>query len=133
MARRKSLVRDVMTKDVVSTASTTALQEAARQMAERVIGAILVLDGERLTGIVTERDVLRAVAAGLEPGAVVSDWMTRTPETIESDDTTAHAAVLMDHGGFRHLPVVDGGRVVGVLSIRDILRTRADDEAPRGV
>ena len=66
---------------------------------------------------------LRAVAAGPEPGAKVGDWMTRTPETIEPDDTTAHAAVLMDHGGFRHLPVVEGPRVVGMLSIRDILRS----------
>jgi CBS domain-containing protein len=133
MAQRKTLVRDVMTADVLATEPGTALQEAARLMANRRVGAIIVLEGGSLAGIMTERDVLRAVATGIEPDAVVSKWMTRTPETIESDDTTAHAAVLMDHGGFRHLPVVDGGRVVGILSIRDILRTRVDDEAPRGV
>jgi CBS domain-containing protein len=60
--------------------------------------------------------------------------MTHHPETVEASDTTAHAAVLMIHGGFRHLPVVEaGGGVVGILSIRDLVRLTLDDEAPRGV
>ena len=109
------------------------LEDAVRSMNDRRVGAVLVLEGDRLVGVFTERDVLRAVAAGLTPEAVVGDWMTRGPETIEPDDTAEHAAVLMIHGGFRHLPVVDAGKVVGILSIRDLMRSVLDDAAPRGV
>ena len=59
-------------------------------------------------------------------------WMTRSPETIEPSDTTAHAASIMIHGGFRHLPVVDAGKPVGIVSIRDLMRVVLDDETPRG-
>ena len=58
--------------------------------------------------------------------------MTHHPETIESTDTTDHAGVLMIHGGFRHLPVVDGGELVGILSLRDLMRVVLQDSAPRG-
>ena len=64
---------------------------------------------------------------------IVADWMTRHPETIEPDQPAEHAAVLMIHGGFRHLPVVSEGKVVGILSIRDLMRGVLDDAAPRGV
>ncbi len=94
---------------------------------------MLVLAGDRLVGVFTERDVLRAVARGHADEPTVGDWMTPDPETIEPDDTTEHAAVLMIHGGFRHLPVVDAGKVVGILSIRDLMRSVLDDAAPRGV
>ena len=79
-------------------------------MVDRDVGAVLVMEGEALSGILTERDVLRAVAAGIEDETVVADWMTRDPETMGPDDTTQHAAVLMIHGGFRHLPLVEGER-----------------------
>jgi CBS domain-containing protein len=65
--------------------------------------------------------------------ARVRDWMTRNPETIEASDDTGHAAALMIHGGFRHLPVLDGGAVAGIVSIRDLMRVALDDAAPRGV
>ena len=81
----------------------------------------------------TERDVLRAVGEGLTAETTVADWMTRGPETIEPDESAEHAAVLMIHGGFRHLPVVDEGKVVGMLSIRDLMRAVLHDAAPRGV
>jgi CBS domain-containing protein len=126
-------VGDRMTRDLLTIEPGAALTEAARRMASRAVGAVVVLEGDRLTGIVTERDVLKAVAAGLSPEATVSDWMTRHPETVESDDETDHAASLMIHGGFRHLPVVDEGRVVGILSIRDLMRVALEDRAPRGV
>jgi CBS domain-containing protein len=102
-------------------------------MVERNLGAVLVFDGGRLAGIMTERDLMRAVAQGLPGDALVSQYMTRGPETIASDDTTQHAAVLMIHGGFRHLPVVEHGDVVGILSIRDLMRVVLEDSAPRGV
>jgi CBS domain-containing protein len=76
---------------------------------------------------------MRAVARGLYGDAVVAEYMTTDPETIEPDDTTQHAAVLMIHGGFRHLPVVEGDDVVGILSIRDLMRIALEDSAPRGV
>lgn len=121
-----------MSRDLVTVSREERLVAAAARMAERRVGAALVLDGERLAGILTERDVLNAVAAGGVESAAVSDWMTHGPETIEPDDTTEHAAVLMIHGGFRHLPVVDAGRPVGILSIRDLVRVTLDDSAPRG-
>ncbi|MBD0290677.1 MAG: CBS domain-containing protein [Thermoleophilia bacterium] len=122
-----------MTRDLLTIEREAALTEAARRMAERGVGAVVVLDGDRLAGILTERDLLKAVAGGLRPDARVADWMTRHPETIESSDDTDHAAALMIHGGFRHLPVVDGGRTVGILSIRDLMRVALEDRAPRGV
>ena len=109
------------------------LGEAAAKMAERGVGAVVVLEGESIAAILTERDVMRAVAAGKDGSAAVSEWMTRHPDTIEPTDTTDHAASLMIHGGFRHLPVVDEGKVVGIVSIRDLMRVALDDRSPRGV
>jgi CBS domain-containing protein len=122
-----------MTRDLLTIEPGAALTEAARRMASRGVGAVVVLEGDRLAGILTERDLLKAVAAGFTAEAKVSAWMTRHPETVESDDATDHAASLMIHGGFRHLPVVDEGRVVGILSIRDLMRVALEDRAPRGV
>ena len=125
-------VADVMTRDLVTVDEKQTLTEAARRMTERRVGAALVFEGSVLSGILTERDILRSVAEG-RVDAPVAEWMTRHPETIEPTDTTSHANVLMIHGGFRHLPVVEGERVVGIVSIRDLMRVVLDDEAPRGV
>lgn len=122
-----------MSRDLLAVEPSLPLAEAARRMHERGVGAVLVLEGEQLVGILTERDMLRAVATGHQPDEPVADWMTRHPETIEPSDTTEQAAVIMIHGGFRHLPVVEGGRAVGMLSIRDLMRLVLDDTAPRGV
>jgi CBS domain-containing protein len=122
-----------MSRQLLTVAPTLPLTEVAKQMVGRDVGAVLVLDGERLAGILTERDVLRAVASGLREDTVVADWMTRDPETIEPDESTEHAAVLMIHGGFRHLPIVEERRVVGILSIRDLMRVVLEDSVPRGV
>jgi CBS domain-containing protein len=102
-------------------------------MFERAVGAVVVLEGEAIAAILTERDVMRAVAAGKDGSAPVTDWMTRHPDTIEPTDTTDYAASLMIHGGFRHLPVVEEGNVVGIVSIRDLMRVALDDRSPRGV
>lgn len=126
-------VADVMTRDLVSVDVSLSLTAAAQQMHGRRVGAALVFDGERIAGIVTERDILRAVAEGRLEGTSVGDWMTRHPETIEPDDSTSMAATLMIHGGFRHLPVVEGDQIVGIVSIRDLMKVVLDDEAPRGV
>lgn len=126
-------VESIMSRDLVAVEAGLELAEAARRMEERKVGAALVLDGGRLEGIVTERDVMRAVAGGSVERSTVRDCMTPDPETVEPSDTVGQAAVLMIHGGFRHLPVVDGDDVVGIVSIRDLIRVILDDQAPRGV
>ncbi len=127
------VARDHMSRDLLSVSPGDSLTEVAQRMVERDVGAVLVMVGSELAGILTERDVLRAVAAGIEEKTVVSDWMTRDPDTMAPDDTTQQAAVLMIHGGFRHLPLMEGDDVVGMLSIRDLMRVVLDNAAPRGV
>jgi CBS domain-containing protein len=122
-----------MSRDLLTVAPDERLPQVAQRMVERDVGAVIVMEAETLVGILTERDVLRAVAAGITGDTLVSEWMTRDPETMEPSDTTAHAAVLMIHGGFRHLPLVEGEKVVGMLSIRDLMRVVLDNAAPRGV
>ena len=126
------VVREHMSRNLLSVDPGETITEVAQRMVERNLGAVLVLDGRRLVGIMTERDLLRAVARGLHGDAVVAEYMTEHPETIAPDDTTQHAAVLMIHGGFRHLPVVERDDVVGILSIRDLTRVALEDSAPRG-
>jgi CBS domain-containing protein len=125
-------IAEIMSRDLVTVEPGISLEEAARRMDERHVGAALVLEGDALRGIITERDVLRAVAAGQIEGISVGDCMTRHPETIDASETTGLAASLMIHGGFRHLPVLDGERVVGIVSIRDLMRVTLDDQTPRG-
>ncbi len=127
------LVADHMTRSLLTVPAEATLGEAAAQMAARGVGAVVVLEGEAIAAILTERDVMKAVAAGNDGSAPVSAWMTRHPETIEPTDSTDHAASLMIHGGFRHLPVVEEGKVVGIVSIRDLMRVALDDRSPRGV
>jgi CBS domain-containing protein len=121
-----------MTRDLLVVDTGAALSDVIARMAERNVGAVLVLDDGRLAGILTERDVLRAVAGGVDLSDPVASRMTHSPETIESSDSVEHAAVLMIHGGFRHLPVVEAGEPVGILSIRDLVRVALVDTAPRG-
>jgi len=126
------LVDRHMSRDLLTVEPGLPVVSVAQRMAERNVGAVLVLEGGRLAGIMTERDLMRAVARGLRDDAIVGDCMTADPETIAPDDTIEHAAVLMIHGGYRHLPVVDGGDVVGVLSMRDLVQVVVEDNAPRG-
>lgn len=121
-----------MTRDLLTVDPGLTIVEVARQMVERNVGAVLVLDGGRLAGIMTERDLMRAVARGVRDEALVAECMTRDPETIEPGDTIQHAGVLMIHGGYRHLPVVEDEEIVGMLSIRDLMSAVLDDAAPRG-
>jgi len=121
-----------MSRDLLSVEPGLPLAEVAKRMVAKDVGAVLVTEGKRLVGILTERDVLRAVARGIDESATVADWMTRDPETLEPDESTQQAAVLMIHGGFRHLPVTENGEVVGMLSIRDLMRIVLEDAVPRG-
>jgi CBS domain-containing protein len=128
-----SAIANHMSRELLTAQPDEPIAEAAQHMVARGVGAVLVMDGERLEGILTERDILKAVAVGATENARVRDWMTRSPETIEASDATEHAAALMIHGGFRHLPVLEGGSVAGIVSIRDLMRVALDDAAPRGV
>jgi CBS domain-containing protein len=121
-----------MSRDLLSVEPGLALSEVAKRMVDKDVGAVLVTEGTRLVGILTERDVLRAVARGIDETTTVADWMTPDPETLDPNESTEHAAVLMIHGGFRHLPVTDGDEVVGMLSIRDLMRVVLEDAVPRG-
>jgi CBS domain-containing protein len=126
------LARGHMSRDLLSVEPSLSLTEVAKRMVAKDVGAVLVTEGKQLVGILTERDVLRAVARGIDESTTVADWMTRDPETLEPDESTEHAAVLMIHGGFRHLPITENDEVVGMLSIRDLMRVVLEDAVPRG-
>lgn len=107
----------------------TTLAEAARGMRERDAGSVLVVEGERLVGILTARDVLRAVAHGVGPGdAVVGRWMTASPITVTASTTLDLAETLMTEYGIHHLPVVEDDRPVGIVGLRDVTRSRRSPE-----
>ena len=123
-------VEKTMSTRLLTIEPSQALQEAAHQMADRRVGAIRVTEGGRLVGILTERDVLRAVGKGTIEGSV-ADWMTRDPMTVGPDATNGEAAMLMIHGGFRHVPICDHDQLVGIVSIRDLMTL--PNETPKGV
>lgn len=126
------VLADVMTKDVLAVEGDARLTRAAARMVARTVGAVVILEHDRLVGILTERDIMKAVASERANESRVDEWMTRHPEVVSPDDSTDHAAALMIHGGFRHLPVVEGNRVVGIVSIRDLMRVAIADTSPRG-
>ncbi|HJQ49240.1 MAG TPA: CBS domain-containing protein [Gaiellaceae bacterium] len=123
---------EVMSTGLLTVDATATLTEAAAQMDSRGVGAALVMNGDRLSGILTERDVLRAVATGGVEGTKVGAWMTHDPDTVGPDERPGHAAAIMIHGGYRHLPVMEGDTPIGIISIRDLMRLVIDDEAPKG-
>jgi len=122
-----------MSRQLLTTEPSSTLGDAAKRMVERNVGSIVVVDGERVVGILTERDILRAFAAEAGGSAPLREWMTHSPETCEPDQTMEHAMTLMLLGAFRHLPVVEGERLVGILSLRDVVGATSSDYAPRGV
>lgn len=122
-------VAEVMSRDLACVGRDDPLASAARKMVSMRVGSVLVTgDGSTdgvLLGILTERDVLRAVAEGVNPEtSPVRQWMTEDPETSEPSTDTEDAAKVMLAGGFRHLPVVEGGRPIGMVSLRDVLSAR---------
>lgn len=117
-------VRNIMEPRKLLTAppQTTVLQAAA-MMAKKHVGAVLVVEDERLIGIFTERDaVFRVIARKLDPAATpLAEVMTREPKTIGPDKSFGHAMLLMHENHCRHLPVVENGRPVGIVSARNAL------------
>jgi CBS domain-containing protein len=120
---------ELMTREVLTVAPEDTLGEAAQKMVDRDVGSAVVSDYGRLIGILTERDVLRAVADRVHSSeARVRDWMTENPVTASADMTAADAARTMLDNGFRHLPIVEDERAVGIVSIRDVARWNIDSE-----
>ena len=120
---QRRIVPDLVSDQTVASLSPSAtVREAARIMTERHIGAVLIATDGRLQGIFTERDILtRIVARGLDPDeTVLGSVMTPNPDTVGPDDMALHALQRMAERGYRHLPVVSDGRLVGIVSIRDL-------------
>ena len=131
--RRALTVSDLMTTRVVVTSPDDPVADAAAAMVRRKVGSALIMQGRFLAGIMTERDVLRAAASGSDlTTSPVSAWMTKDPESASPDTTVEQAAQLMLLHGFRHLPVVEGRVVLGVVSLRDLAAARISRPISRG-
>ena len=118
-------LKEIMTSDVFTIAHDATVADVAGIMLKRRLGSAVVMDGSWVSGIFTERDVVRAAASGKDlTSSRVSDWMTSDPVTVEGGLEAEEAAELMMSNGFRHLPVVEGQTLVGIVSLRDVIRTR---------
>jgi CBS domain-containing protein len=117
-------IREVMEKKKLLTAPPeTTVRKTAKLMAKRKVGAVMVIEKGRLVGIFTERDaVFRVVARGLDSQTTtLADVMTAAPKTIAPDKSFGYALLVMHENGFRHLPVIENGKLIGVVSARNAL------------
>lgn len=117
-------IRNIMEKKKFLTAPPeTTVSAAAKLMAHKNVGAVLVVENERLVGIFSERDVVfRVIAQGLEAKTTtLTEVMTAAPKTLEPGKTYGHALLLMQENGFRHVPVVENGRPIGIVSSRNAM------------
>jgi CBS domain-containing protein len=117
-----AVLGELMSRNLLAVAPEDTLGEAAERMTDEGVGSAVVLDGGRLIGILTERDVLRAVAGRVHSSdARVREWMTEDPIVAGEETTAAESLETMMMHGFRHLPIVEDGRVVGIVSMRDVM------------
>jgi CBS domain-containing protein len=116
-------------KELVTAPGSMTVSEAARLMKEKHQGSVLIVEGEKLAGIFTERDTLfRVIAEGRDPKTTrLAEVMTRNPKTIHPDKPFPDALQIMREGGFRHVPVVEGDKPVGMISARDALGPELED------
>jgi CBS domain-containing protein len=121
-------VRNVMRR-VLKAAPKTLVSKAAKLMAAKNVGAVLVVEDHHLVGILTERDIaFRVVAKGLDAQATpLFEVMTRTPHTVDPDKPFGYALLVMQENGFRHLPVVQDGKPIGIVSSRSALDPELED------
>jgi len=124
MATLRELVKD---RRVYSVDAGRTVLEAARYMMEHNIGALPVLRDGELAGILSERDIMnRVVAVGRTPGTTaISEVMTANPRAVSADETIEECLFIMREFGFRHLPIVEGKELKGLVSLRDILMRQA--------
>ena len=123
-----SSVGEIMTSDVLTVDPSDTIGETAQKMVERGVSSAVVSDYGTLIGIVTERDLTRAVAGRVHTSeARVREWMTSDPITLGTDASADEAARIMLDNGFRHVPIVDEGRAVGIVSIRDVARWSTEE------
>ena len=127
-------VAELMSRELVQVDPGATVAEVASIMSQRSVGSVLVMDGGRLAGIFTERDIVRAISHDIHaPHEQVGDWMSRQPSTISPEASGGEAARRMSEGNFRHLPVVDAaGGLVGMLSMRDLVRAGVLADSKRG-
>jgi citrate synthase len=131
----------LMSSPVRTVERSVTVEQAARVMTADRIGAVVILDGDRVAGILTERDVLAATGEDGGASKPVAEWMTADPVVVASSTEPSAALTAMHEGRFRHLPVVDDGELVGIVSLRDLLAIgrlepvdhRGQLEAPRGL
>lgn len=125
-------VKDVMSSELVTISSASSLAEAASVMSQRRVGSVLIVDGPRLVGILTERDIVRAISHDIgAPRDEIEHWMSSAPKTIGPDAALDDARTLMDSAHIRHLPVIDTeGALVGMLSMRDLIKVGAATTRP---
>jgi len=117
-------IRSVMKrKKVLMAPPETTVSKAAKLMAGRNVGAVMVVENERLVGIFTERDaVFRVVARGKDAQTTqLADVMTTRPLTVDPDKSFGHALLMMHENGFRHVPVIEDGKPIGIVSARNAL------------
>jgi CBS domain-containing protein len=120
-------VGEVMSSNLVTVPASATVAEGATVMGGRSVGSVLVQEGEELVGIFTERDIVRALSQDFDaPRHPLADWMTRNPLTIGPGASVEEALGVMLKGGFRHLPVVESGKTVGVISMRDISKATSE-------
>jgi CBS domain-containing protein len=126
-------VSDLQHHELFTAQADESLDVAADRMNWHQVGALPVLEGQQLVGIITERDVTAAMAEDADAAATpVSDYMTPAPEVLQPDSELADATHLMLELGIRHLPIVRGGHLVGVVSIRDLLDAESHHPAGNG-
>ncbi|MDX1657655.1 MAG: citrate synthase [Nitriliruptorales bacterium] len=142
MAEQRHDLGSIMSAPVETVSPSATLADAADSMTDHQFGALVIGENGRVDGIVTERDLLRASAAGASLQDAVADWMTSDPVTAKADTSFTAALEQMQDGGFRHLPVVDGdGALAGIVSLRDLIAVAhlepvshpGDLEAPKGL
>lgn len=123
----EELVKDYMKTSVISVDKNVKLKDIARIMTEKSIGSVIVVENEKPIGIITERDIVKAIGKGKDLDALAKDIMTASLITIRQDAPISGALSLMRLNNIRHLPVVnEEGKLVGIISIRDIARALDD-------